>query len=192
MDNLFNNIFNILLLIILKKTTYWSAAYNFESFINSFDCYVVQMFLSTWNEINFIRCCTRLGTRIGTNIERVGVKFVFSNVSLEQDSRVNLIRGLSWFLDVVSSLDKLLHWYFQPIDYFLGWTFWFLFFFDRIAFYISSICFGKVVVLYWVASMAWWIQNRNLECGLYMVIISRSSRLRWSCCWWWDICCEKN
>ena len=33
----------------------------------------VKWFISTWYKINFIRCCTRLGTKIGTNIEKVGV-----------------------------------------------------------------------------------------------------------------------
>ena len=50
-----------------------------------------------------------------------------SYVFLEQDSSVNLIRGINWFLDVVLSLDELLHRYFQVVDCLLGKTSWFLF-----------------------------------------------------------------
>ena len=158
MEILFNNKFNILLLIILKNSTNWSAACNFESFRNTVDFDAGQMFISTWNEINFIRCCTRWGNRIGTNPERVAVKLFY----LEQDISVNLIRYIDLFLDVILPLDELLRWSFQAVDCLLGWTFWFLFLINRTSFYISSKTIGKVVVSYWVASMGWWIQNSNL------------------------------
>ena len=77
MENLFNNKFNILPLIILKNPTNWSAACNFESFRNAVDCCAGKFFISTWNEINFIRCCTIWGTRIVTNLKRFGVKLFF-------------------------------------------------------------------------------------------------------------------
>ena len=192
MDNLFNNKFNILVLIILKNPTIWSAACNFDSFRNAVDFDAGKMFISNWNGINLIRCFTILGTRIGTNIERVGVKLVFSNIFLEQDSSINLIRGIDWFLDAVLSLDKSIRWYFQAVDCLLVWTLWFLFFADRIAFCISSIFFGEVVVFYLVSNMGWWIKNSNLECGLYMLIITWSNVLWWSCCQWGDRFCEKN
>ena len=89
MENLFNNKFNILLLIILKNTTNWYAARDFDSFSNAIDCDSGQMFISTWNKISFIKCCAIQGTIIGTNIEKVGVKLFLSNVSLEQDSNVS-------------------------------------------------------------------------------------------------------
>ena len=68
----------IISIFILKNLTNWSAAWNFYSFSNSFYCYVGQIFISTWCEINFIKCCTRWGTGIGTNLKRVGVKLCFS------------------------------------------------------------------------------------------------------------------
>ena len=48
--------------------------------------------------------------------------FVFSDVSLDKDISVNLIRSLELFLDVVSSLDESLHWYFRAVDFLLGRT----------------------------------------------------------------------
>ena len=47
---------------------------------------------------------------------------VFLQCFLEQDSSVNLIRGLDSFLDVVSSLDKSFHRSFQAVDFVLGKT----------------------------------------------------------------------
>ena len=69
---------------------------NFESFSNAVDCYAGQMFISTWNDINFIRCCTRRGTIISTNIEKVCVKKNFlwlfgARKQLKFDKRYQLI-----------------------------------------------------------------------------------------------------
>ena len=114
-DNLFNNKLNIIPLIILKDSTNISAICNFDSFINSVDCDADQMFLITWNETNFIRCCTRGSTIIGTNIERVGVKLFLSNVSLEQDGSINLMRDIDLFMDVVLSLYALLCQFFKQL-----------------------------------------------------------------------------
>ena len=103
----------------------------------------------------------------------------FSYVTLDQDSSIYFIIGFDWFLEVVLSLDESLWRYCQEVLCLLGWTFRFLFFVDRIAFCIFSTNFGKVVLCYWVAMMGWLIQNINLECGSYKVVMAWSSGVWW-------------
>ena len=70
-----------------------------------------------------------------------------SNVSLDQYSSVNLIKGIDWFLGVVLSLDESLFRFFKKLI--VCWDELSDFFFiDRISFYISSTNLGEVVVFY--------------------------------------------
>ena len=165
-DNSFNNKFNILLLTILKNQTNWSAACNFESLTNAVYCYSGQIFISTWYEINFIRCCTRWGTRIGTNIERVGVKMFFLQFffgSIYQRKFDKMSRFISGCRVLIGRVALSV---FSSSWLFVGKNFLIFIFCQYNCFYISSTNVYRVVVWYWVSRMGWWIQNSNLECGL--------------------------
>ena len=121
---------------------------------------------------------------------KIRCKTFLSYISLDQDSSVNFIRGLGWFMCVISSLEKSLRRYFQAVDCLLVWTDCYFLSIELLSISLQKI--GKVFIFYWVARMGWWIQNSSLECGLYMVIIVWSSGMWWSCFRLGDRCCEKN
>ena len=91
MENLFNNNLKILPRIILKDPTNRSTTFDFESIINAVECDAVQMFIITW-EKKYHQVMHEMKHQNLHRSRKSRCQFVFSYVSLVQDSSVNVIR----------------------------------------------------------------------------------------------------